>query len=91
MEWNHAVFIQSRHISAISSLVRRYLLSSCGLSLASIWSQLALIRSTKREILEWIETRWEKAGAPLAIVAANQQKLPIPSIPPQRVKIEEHQ
>jgi hypothetical protein len=50
-----------------------------------------LNRCTKREILEWIEMRWETAGAPLAIVAANQRKLPIPSIPPFRVEIEEHQ
>jgi hypothetical protein len=45
-----------------------------------------LNRSTKREMLEWIEANWEIVGEGFGVVAVSQRTLPTPRIAPFRVK-----
>jgi hypothetical protein len=50
-----------------------------------------LHKSTKREMLEWIEVNWEIAGEGFTMVTANQRILPAPAIPPFRISDDWHQ
>jgi hypothetical protein len=45
-----------------------------------------LSRSSKRDMLEWIEANWEVVGERFTIVAASQRTLPAPQIAPFRIR-----
>jgi hypothetical protein len=50
-----------------------------------------LNRSTKKEILEWIEASWETIGNCLTLVVANQRRLPVPLMTSFRIDTDQHQ
>jgi hypothetical protein len=47
-----------------------------------------LIRSTKREILEWIEGHWEESGPAFTFVDASQRRMSTQQFPPFRISEE---
>jgi hypothetical protein len=49
-----------------------------------------LSRSTKREMLEWIEGHWEEIGPALTSVAASQRRMSTPQLPPFHISEEWH-
>jgi hypothetical protein len=47
-----------------------------------------LSRSTKREMLEWIEGHWEEIGPAFRFAAASQRRMSTPQLPPFRISEE---